>query len=475
MLFNSFSYLIFLLIVVIVYYTLHLKARMYFLWLSSMFFAFCWGWQSGILLLFQTTMAYVAGRYIARTSSIKAKKRGVAISAIILLGVLGFYKYSNFFLDSVAVILQVFDISCSIKQISLLLPIGISFYTFICLGYVIDVYRGKCPAETNWMKFCLFSTFFPQLASGPISRASELLPQQNTLQRCDPKNLTIGFRLILWGLFKKIVIADRLAQFTNPVFNAPENYTGLTLLVAMYFFAIQIYCDFSGYSDIAIGSAKMLGLNLRQNFKLPYFADSIYDFWKRWHISLTAWLRDYLYISLGGNRVGKVRWQINIILVFLVSGLWHGAAWTFIVWGGIHGIIYLFEFGWKKLMERFQFEFPENPGVRLLKIFITFNIVCVTWVFFRSVTFDSAITFLSRIFTAWGNFQWGVSKIPTMFCFGLIAFGLITEICMYKEWFGDYLTIGRCPAILRILGYSILLMGIALLAVQSDSFIYLQF
>jgi len=435
--------------------------------------AFLWSWLSGVILLLEASIAGVAARYVDRETDERKRKRGVGIAAVLLLAGLAVFKYGNFFLDSCSLVRSWFG-GGAFPHWKILLPIGISFYSFMCLGYVIDVYRKKCAAETNWFRLSLFAGFFPHFASGPIGQAGMLLPQFREDRHCTPENLEIGFRLILWGLFKKVVIADRLAAWADPVFATPEMYSGATALVAMYFFTIQIYCDFSGYSDIAIGSAKMFGINLMQNFRQPYFADSIYEFWKRWHISLTSWFRNYMYIPMGGNRVSFWRWQFNIFMVFLVSGLWHGAAWTFVIWGALHGIVYLLERWVKKGVERLC------PNVSCawakgLRILFTFHIVAVAWIFFRSVSFSSAAAFLARMCGHWGAFQWGATKIPVCIAFGLIMFLFFAEVLIALGWSGDYLKKGRCPGWLRCAGYGGLLCGLALLGVRSNTFIYLQF
>ena len=474
MLFNSFQYPLFLIGCLLIFFCLPCRGRLYFLWLVSIVFAFLWNWQTGLILLFETVVAYAAARYVDSRSSEIKRKWAVGLAAVLLLVGLAFFKYADFFLDSCSLARSWFGISEPLPHLKLLLPVGISFYSFMCLGYVIDVYRKKCAAETNWFRVGLFAGFFPYFASGPIGQAADLLPQFREDRHCTPENLEIGFRLILWGLFKKVVIADRLAQFADPVFAAPENYTGFTALVAMYFFTIQIYCDFSGYSDIAIGSAKMFGIDLMQNFRQPYFADSIYEFWKRWHISLTSWFRNYMYIPMGGNRVPFWRWQFNIFMVFLVSGLWHGAAWTFVIWGALHGIVYLLEQWGKKGLARLcpGVSFAWAKGVRIL---FTFHIVAAAWIFFRSASFSSAVTFLARMSGHWGPFQWGATKIPVCIAFALIVFLFFAEVLIALGWSGDYLDKGRCPGWLRCVGYGGLLCGLALLGVRSSSFIYLQF
>ena len=474
MIFSSFQYPLFLIGCLAIFFCLPYGVRLYFLWLVSIIGAFLWNSVSGIILLFETSVAYIAARYIGSQSCEIKRKWAVGIASVLLLAGLAFFKYADFFLDSCSLVRSWCGISEPLPHLKLLLPVGISFYSFMCLGYVIDVYRKKCAVETNWFRVGLFAGFFPHFASGPIGQSADLLPQFREKQHCVPENLEIGFRLILWGLFKKVVIADRLAQFADPVFAAPGNYSGFTALVAMYFFTIQIYCDFSGYSDIAIGSAKMFGIDLMQNFRQPYFADSIYEFWKRWHISLTSWFRNYMYIPMGGNRVSFLHWQFNIFMVFLVSGLWHGAAWTFVIWGALHGGVYLMERwsgkGLALLLPNVSFAWAKG-----IRIFVTFHIVAFAWIFFRSASFNTATVFLSRIWNHWGAFQWGATKIPVCIAFGLIVFLFFAEVLIAIGWSGDYLNKGRCPGWLRCVGYSGLLCTLALLGIRSNSFIYLQF
>ena len=473
MLFSSFQYPLFLIGSLLIFFCLPYRWRLYFLWAVSMASAFLWSWISGVILLLETAIAGVVARYVDRETDERKRKWGVGVAAVLLLAGLAVFKYGNFFLDSCSLVRSWFGRG-AFPHWKFLLPIGISFYSFMCLGYVIDVYRKKCAAETNWFRLSLFAGFFPHFASGPIGQAGTLLPQFRDDRHCTPENLEIGFRLILWGLFKKVVIADRLAAWADPVFARPEMYSGATALVAMYFFTIQIYCDFSGYSDIAIGSAKMFGIDLMQNFRQPYFADSIYEFWKRWHISLTSWFRNYMYIPMGGNRVPFWRWQFNIFMVFLVSGLWHGAAWTFVIWGAMHGIVYLLERWSKKGVERLcpNVSFAWAKGLRIL---FTFHIVAVAWIFFRSASFSSAAAFLARMCGHWGAFQWGATKIPVCIAFGRIVFLFCAEVLIALGWSGDYLKKGRCSGWLRCAGYGGLLCGLALLGVRSNTFIYLQF
>jgi D-alanyl-lipoteichoic acid acyltransferase DltB (MBOAT superfamily) len=311
---------------------------------------------------------------------------------LINLGMLGFFKYYNFFVDSFASLSTNLGLQPNLKTLHIILPIGISFYTFQSLSYSIDIYRGKIQPTNNFISFMAFVSFFPQLVAGPIQRASDLLPQFLKARTFKSDRLISGFRYILYGLFKKMVIADRLAYFVDRIYDSPERFDGTVLLAATFMFGFQIYCDFSGYSDIAIGSARLLGFDLTQNFKTPYLSNSFRDFWRRWHISLSTWFRDYVYIPLGGNRVSQSRWIFNILLTFTLSGLWHGASLTFIIWGFLHGFFLVSEHYLSKVVT-----LPKSfSWIGYITTFVMVNLV---WVFFRAHTFDQSL----YIFSSFGN------------------------------------------------------------------------
>lgn len=334
MLFNSFAFAIFLPIVFIFYWGFPHKYRWILMLVASYYFYMSWNPKYVVLILFTTIVSYVAARLIEKEESKRKKKFILVGTAILCLGVLFFFKYFNFVSESITRLLSIFAIQMNPITLKLLLPVGISFYTFQTLSYVIDVYRGDVPAEKHFGYYAVFISFFPQLVAGPIERTSNLLPQIKAKHEFNYDQATYGLKLMAWGYFKKIVIADTLSKYVSAVYDVPQNLTGFVLVLATLFFTLQIYCDFSGYSDIAIGTAKLLGINLMTNFKSPYFSQSIKEFWSRWHISLSTWFRDYIYIPLGGNRVGKIRHTMNLLITFLASGLWHGANWTFAVWGG---------------------------------------------------------------------------------------------------------------------------------------------
>ena len=343
MLFNSFAFAVFLPIVFIVYWALPHKFRWILLLIASYYFYMSWNAKYVFLILFTTLVSYLAAIALEKAGNKKTKKWILAGAAIICLGLLFFFKYFNFFTASAAAVFEMFSIKLSPLTLKVLLPVGISFYTFQTLSYVIDVYRGDIPAEHHLGIYATFVSFFPQLVAGPIERAGNLLPQIRAEHRFDYEQATYGLKIMAWGFFKKIVVADMLILYISKVYSFPQGYHGFALVIAAAIFPFQIYCDFSGYSDIAIGAAKLMGIDLMANFKSPYFSQSIREYWSRWHISLSAWFRDYVYIPLGGNRVGKAHHCFNLLVTFLASGLWHGANWTYVIWGGLHGIAQVFE------------------------------------------------------------------------------------------------------------------------------------
>lgn len=394
MLFNSVEFLLFFPIVVTAYYLCPQRYRWALLLAASYYFYAAWKLEYVVLIMISTGVDYVAGIQMGKQSTRAGRRPYLILSLVTNLGLLFAFKYFNFFNDSLRNLFDVFNIFYNVPGFDALLPVGISFYTFQTLGYTIDIYRGRQDPERHLGVFALFVSFFPQLVAGPIERAGRLLPQLHGAHSFHEDRVVSGLRLMLWGLFKKVVIADRLAIYVNQVYNHPDAYTGLPLLVATYFFAFQIYCDFSGYSDIAIGAARVLGIRLMENFRQPYTAHSVADFWRRWHISLTTWFRDYIYIPLGGNRVPPARWYMNIAIVFLVSGLWHGARWTFVVWGGLHALFVLSGiwlgalYGW---MARTWFGRDEAPHVPTwISIFATFHLVVFGWIFFRANSMPDA-------------------------------------------------------------------------------------
>jgi D-alanyl-lipoteichoic acid acyltransferase DltB (MBOAT superfamily) len=400
MLFNSFHFLLFFPIVVTLYFFLPHRYRWMFLLAASYYFYMCWRPEYVIVLILITLIDYYAGVQIAKTSIPRKRKKYLLLSLAANLGLLFVFKYFNFINASVKTIFAQLHLPYPVNNLDVLLPVGISFHTFQTMSYSIDVYQGKKQAERHCGMFALYVAFFPQLVAGPIERSMNLLPQFFEKHRFEYHRVIDGLKIMLWGFFKKVVIADRLAVAVNQVYNNPHDWQGWPVIMATYFFAFQIYCDFSGYSDIAIGAARVMGFNLSRNFHLPYFATSVADFWKRWHISLSTWFRDYLYIPLGGNRVTSWRWCYNILIVFLISGLWHGANWTFVIWGGLHGVYMLLSHFTQGLRKKFASLFYLDRFPRLhqvIKVVITFHLVTFSWIFFRANSLSDALLVLHNM------------------------------------------------------------------------------
>ena len=404
MLFHSFRFLFFFPCVFFLYFALPFRFRKYLLLIASYYFYMCWRPEFIVLILLSTAVDYFCslgiGKY--RTNS-RAAKGFLALSLTVNLGLLFFFKYFNFFGETLTALCRAISIPFSAPALDIVLPVGISFYTFQALSYTIDVYRGKLEPERDFITFALFVSFFPQLVAGPIEKASNLLPQLKEERTFSYDNATWGLKLMAWGFFKKLVIADRLAALlVDPVFETPTGYSGGAFLIAAAAFAIQIYCDFGGYSDIARGCAKTMGVDLMVNFKAPYFATSITDFWRRWHISLTSWFREYVYIPLGGNRKGPWKKTLFITVTFFLSGLWHGAGWTFIIWGLLQALYLNTETLF--LHSCTNAPPPHTSGLRswckgLLSRLVTFALCCFSWIFFRASSMGDALYILRHSIT----------------------------------------------------------------------------
>lgn len=434
-----------------------------------------------LILLFTITIDYFAGILIADAQG-KRRKAFLVMSVIANVGVLAVFKYYNFLLDNVNVVFDSFGVHSTIPHLSILLPIGLSFHTFQSLSYTFEVYYGRHQAERNFGIFALYVMFYPQLVAGPIERPQNLLDQFSTEHKFDYEQVTDGLRLMLWGFFKKVVIADRLAVVVNQVYNNPTEYSGLSLLIATYFFTFQIFCDFSGYSDIAIGAARVMGFNLMNNFNRPYFSKSISEFWGRWHISLSTWFRDYLYIPLGGNRVEKSRWYFNLFFVFLVSGLWHGANWTYIVWGALHGSYLIVSLLSQNFRDKVSCMLSLNqyPAIqRGLKVFITFNLVSFAWIFFRASSISDAFYVATHLFTdlrlmPYHEYNLGLNLLEFLIAVGAIGFMELIHVTQKNESIAD--TISRRPVWLRWSVYYVMIFAIIILGKFDDQqFIYFQF
>ena len=395
MLFNSIKFMVFFPCVFLLYYALPFRFRKYMLLAASYYFYMCWKPEFILLILFSTVAAYLCALGGERWP--RWKKGLVAVSLALTLGVLFFFKYFNFFSESFTALCRSVSIPFSAPVLAIVLPVGISFYTFQTLSYTLDVYRGDMEPERDLVTFALFVSFFPQLVAGPIEKASALLPQLKTEHSFTYENAAGGLKLMGWGFFKKMVLADQLALLlVDPVYNDLGSYEGGALVLATCAFAVQIYCDFGGYSDIARGCARMMGVELMVNFRAPYFAASVTEFWRRWHISLTSWFREYVYIPLGGNRKGAAKKCLFVLITFTLSGLWHGAAWTFVLWGLFHALVMDLEFLWHRRRPRKD----RGPAVHVLRCAVTFGVVSLLWIFFRANTMGDALYVLRHM--TWG-------------------------------------------------------------------------
>jgi D-alanyl-lipoteichoic acid acyltransferase DltB (MBOAT superfamily) len=478
MLFNSIEFLIFFPVVTLLYFLLPHRWRWLHLLISSCIFYMAFI-PAYILILFATILIdYYAGIMIGNASG-KNRKRWLVLSIIANVGVLAVFKYYNFFIDNVNDLLHALGITTqNLPYLGIILPIGLSFHTFQAMSYTIEVYRGHQPPERHFGIYALYVMFYPQLVAGPIERPQNLLPQFHEKKYFNSAFLLQGLRLMLWGLFKKVVIADRLAMYVNAVYLEPEKFHALNLIIATVFFAIQIYCDFSGYSDMAIGAAKTMGYDLMVNFKRPYFAKNIQAFWARWHVSLSTWFRDYLYVALGGNRRGLRRTYINVAIVFLVSGFWHGANWTFIVWGALHT---LFIITYMLYNRHAPWKLPNNAVVNFLSLGFTFVCVSFAWIFFRAENMQDAWLMAERIlrydqsekFHLWvGGYGKPVfGAVSALLALGTTALMLLTELklpprleLLDKKPYADLLFCTTLLIIVIVLGNF-----------QKTSFIYFQF
>ncbi|WP_338733336.1 MBOAT family O-acyltransferase [Mangrovimonas cancribranchiae] len=477
MIFNSLDFAVFLPIVFLLYWFVfnkNHKAQNVLIVVASYFFYGYWDWRFLSLIAFSTLVDFFVGQQLVKTQKKAVRKGLLLLSLLVNLGLLGFFKYYNFFVDNFVSAFSFFGFEIPQYTLHIILPVGISFYTFQTLSYTIDVYREKIEPTKNIVAFAAFVSFFPQLVAGPIERATHLLPQFLKERQFNYVNAVDGLRQILWGLFKKIVVADNCARIVNTIFNDYETHSGSTLLLGAVLFAFQIYGDFSGYSDIAIGTSRLFGFDLKQNFAFPYFSRDIAEFWRRWHISLSTWFRDYLYIPLGGSRGTQAKVIRNVFIIFLVSGFWHGANWTFIVWGGLNALYFL------PLMlaniNRHHTDIVASttlfPSIKeCLQITVTFGVTVLAWVFFRSENIHQAWSILSTIFSH------SFFTIPTIRPKDIIV--LIT-ILLLVEWFGRkqkhalaYIPIKH--KFLRWGVYYVLILIIITFSGTPQEFIYFQF
>lgn len=475
MVFNSITFGVFFCLVFVGYWFLSKRRLIYqniFLLLASYSFYAWWDFRFLLLILISSLTDFWVGIQLSKTSEKKRRKILLAYSLVVNLGLLGLFKYFNFFLDSLVLLFNHIGFQPNLPTLQFILPVGISFYTFQTLSYSIDVYRNKLPACKQIIPFFAYVAFFPQLVAGPIERATNLLPQFLKARNFNFPQAVEGCRFILWGLFKKIVIADRLAPFVDQIFQNPQDTSGFGVVLACIAFALQIYGDFSGYSDIAIGIARLLGFRLMDNFKTPYFATSLQAFWRRWHISLSTWFRDYVFIPLGGSRSTTGRVIFNILLTFLISGLWHGANYTFLIWGLIHGVLFAIEWLIRQ-KQLLKYQFPS-----WLKGLWVFSVVCVTWLFFRAENMETALQMLDHLL----HWEFG-QRIPLLFSSliegNLFAFALILFVVLEIRIGTTDANTGfiKLPRILRWMLYYLLVILILLLGRfdNAPTFIYFQF
>jgi alginate O-acetyltransferase complex protein AlgI len=464
--FDSVSFLIFFPIVTTLYFLFPHAYRWGLLLLASAIFYMAFV-PSYILILVVTIINdYIAGRMI-ETAPLRQKNLFLIISILVNVGFLAFFKYFNFINENFALMARIFHQTDPISNLSILLPIGLSFHTFQAMSYTIEVYRGRQKAERHLGIFALYVLFYPQLVAGPIERPQNLLHQFYEKHALKYEQIVSGLKLMTWGFFKKNVIANTLATHVDPVYNHPYGQSGLTLIFATIWFSFQIYADFSGYTDIARGAARVMGFSLMENFRSPYLSSSISEFWTRWHISLSTWFRDYVYFPLGGNRVPFWRWQTNLIIVFLISGLWHGAKWTFLIWGFLHGSFLITEHCWKRWGKSWSKSIPNQFSVVLV-----FGIVTLAWIFFRANHVSDAFYIVTHLGHQWTTSA-GLDVIKTGFLEVLCLFLLLAESKMALDW---YQAVIQPSLVLRWSSYYLLIASIVLLGTFSDNrFIYFQF
>tara|TARA_R110001592_G_scaffold105385_3_gene296336 strand:+ start:107839 stop:109281 length:1443 start_codon:yes stop_codon:yes gene_type:complete len=479
-LFNSYEFLLFFLVVFLFYWFVFqkkLKAQNAFILITSYVFYGWWDWRFLGLILFSSIVDFICGLKIGKEQNSFKRKVFLGISLGVNLGLLGFFKYFNFFIASTVDLINAIGFQASPYTLQLILPVGISFYTFQTMSYTIDIYKRQMAPSKDLVAFLAFVSFFPQLMAGPIERASNLLPQFLKSRNFDYRLAMDGMRQILWGFFMKVVIADNCAVFVDQAFKNPESQPSSNLLIGAVFFSFQIYGDFGGYSNIAIGSGKLLGFKLMQNFAFPYFSRDIAEFWRRWHISLSTWFRDYVYIPLGGSKGSKYLSLRNIFIIFLVSGFWHGANWTFIAWGGIHALLFvpLYLLGKNRLNIGVVAEDSILPSFReFSQMLLTFTLVTIAWILFRASSISEAWNFLSHLFTV------SLFSKPQM-DIRVYLFIALCLIFLLLEWFGrrEEFAIQRMflsqPSWLRYGLYYGLVMAVFLFARKEQQFIYFQF
>ncbi len=477
MLFNSFSFLLFFPSICLLYFALPARYRWVLLLAGSYYFYMNWIPVYALLLFLSTIITYFCALLIHKTHHASKKKAFLLFSLVSNFSILFFFKYFNFINESVFELLSQFNMRWEVPNLHILLPVGISFYTFQAVGYSIDVYRGNLKPEKHLGIYALFVSFFPQLVAGPIERAANLLPQFHQKFDFNYHRAVQGLKLMLWGFFMKLVVADRLSIYVDAVYNNADKHDGTTLLLATLFFTVQIYGDFAGYSYIAIGSARVMGFNLMMNFNQPYFAKSIAEFWSRWHISLSTWFRDYVYISMGGNRVPFHRWQFNLLVTFLVSGIWHGANWTFVLWGTMHGVFLIMSNISKKYIFRQSIwnRLATNSSVyQSLQIITTIMLVAFTWILFRANTLSDAFLIISKIFTT-ANVPF-IGDSRSYMVYSVMAIALLFIVEYVREYYPNIELFENRKVQVRYFSYTAMAVIILLFGVfDGGQFIYFQF
>ena len=494
MLFNSLEFLLFLPVVFTAYWVLNLwterkgmlRLQNVLLLISSYVFYGWWDWRFLSLIAFSTLVDFLVGLQIAKANRCeipdeangltrsRTAKRWLGVSLLVNLGLLGYFKYANFFIENWIDAWGAIGVHMDPWSVKVILPVGISFYTFQTLSYSIDIYRRKLDPTHDLIEFAAFVSFFPQLVAGPIERASALLPQIASRRKFDYVEGVKGLRLILWGMFKKVVVADTCAVFVNDIFGNVQDHSGPTLMLGAICFAFQIYGDFSGYSDIAIGTARLFGIRLMTNFKMPYFSRDIAEFWRRWHISLSTWFRDYLYIPLGGSRVGPWKAARNTLVIFLVSGFWHGANWTFVVWGLIHALLFLplLFFGVNRKHTSDVAPGRWLPSLKEVgQMGMTFIFVTIGWVFFRASNLSSALLYLQGMGVDWPNFT-AANKTAILWILAMLC---VEWVVRRKDLHGQLCSSAFPPKTLRWTSYSIAVWVVMKHFQSQSDFIYFQF
>jgi alginate O-acetyltransferase complex protein AlgI len=472
MLFNSLHFVAFFIIVCSIYFSIGHKYRWLLLLLSSCYFYMVFLPIYILILGFTIVIDYYAGILIEKNTGRK-RKLFLIMSLVANIGILAVFKYYNFLNDNLSVLLNSVGYNNQIPNLSILLPVGLSFHTFQAMSYTIEVYRGNQKAETHFGIYALYVMFFPQLVAGPIERPQNIMHQFYEKHGFNYTRIVEGLKMVLVGFIKKLVIADRLAIYVNAVYDNPDKHSALTIVIATIFFAFQIYCDFSAYSEIAIGIAKILGFDLMTNFKRPYFAKNIQEFWSRWHISLSTWFRDYLYIPLGGSRVSVSRWCFNVFIVFMISGLWHGASWTFIIWGTLHGLYSIFGIILKRL--KVDVFLQRTFATRVAANLFVFLIVCFAWIFFRARNVHDALLILKSLYTLKGGGLF--IGTPASFFYSILAIlGLLLYEYIQEYKPHQYSVFNNKNYVVRYVSYSLSIIIILLFGVfNGGQFIYFQF